>query len=341
MGDQPTILPPCEPTDEQGLLAWLRACEQTGARTAEHIRGSVTRIHDTLYGYARAKGLDHDKAVKVVRLVTEPITRAASEMENFAGELQHAVVVLKTQTDLGEDEQPLSAGPAQPAPSAQLGEDVTVAAAKRVGGGDSFIDKIADALHGADALTAAPVRIVRDHDRGTITLAGVPDPEAPNLLRGVLSYVMASDGNVNALLRGGKAIGSRSRAEAFIETIDTALRHSPLTHDVLVFRGIQDGRSVFGDAWRGDLTGCQFREPGYSSTSADRRRVEDFISDRDIAPAELRIHVPAGTHAINLSDFGDAHGDEAELLLDRDLPFRVVADRSDHGRRYLDVEITP
>ncbi|MGI5186504.1 ADP-ribosyltransferase [Dactylosporangium sp. CA-152071] len=124
MADQPTILPPCDPNDGDDLTAWLRACEQTGAKTAEHIRSSVAQIHATLYAYARSRGLDHDAATKAAALVTDPINRAADEMDTFAGELQHAVHVLKTQTDLdgdldAEDEQPaLPAGTASTAPPA-------------------------------------------------------------------------------------------------------------------------------------------------------------------------------------------------------------------------------
>lgn len=207
------------------------------------------------------------------------------------------------------------------------------------GAGGSFADRITDALKGADALAAAPVRMVRDREKRTINLTGVPESQQRDLMLAVLAYGGGGHDDINAVLRDGKVRGSRPVAEADIKKVDTVMSHSPLARDVVVFRGIQDGRTVFGDAWQGDMTGVRFREPAYSSTTADPRIVDDFIDDRDPAPVELRIRVPAGTHAINLSGYGDEHIDEAELLLDRGLSFRVVADTTARGRRHLDVEV--
>lgn len=209
------------------------------------------------------------------------------------------------------------------------------------GGAGSFADKIAGALTEADALTAAPVHMVVDHDKGKLTLAGVPEPQQRDLLLGVLAYSGGTHDDINAVLRGGAVRGSRSSAEADIKKVDMAMSHSPLSHDVVTYRGIQDGRAVFGDAWEGDMTGVRFREPAYSSTTADRRIVDDFIDNRDPAPTEMRIHVPAGTNAINISGYGDDHTDEAELLLDRGTSFRVISDTTGRGRRLLDVEVIP
>lgn len=210
---------------------------------------------------------------------------------------------------------------------------------KGPGGAASFADKIAGALKDADALTAAPVRVVRDDEAHTLTVTGVPEAQHHDIRRALLHYVDGTYEDVNGILRGGAVGGDRTRAEASIEHIDVAMTHSQLSHDVVTHRGIQDGRAVFGDAFDSDMTGLRYREPAYSSTTADRRIVDSFVYAGDPAPTELRIHVPAGTRAVNLSRFGEDSADEAELLLDRDTSFRVVGDRSADGRRYLDVEV--
>lgn len=203
------------------------------------------------------------------------------------------------------------------------------------GGLGSFAGKLADALKGADALDAAPVGLVTDHQAGGITISGIDDREA---MLAVLSYQMGMHDSVNGVLRGGNVPGNRARAEAGIAKIDAAMGQSPLSHDVQAFRGIRNGRRL-GDAWDGDMTGVEFTELAYASTTTDRRVADDFMGDRDPAPAVLHILVPKGTHALKLSDFGEGHNDEAELLLDRGLHFRVVGDRTENGRRILDVEV--
>lgn len=205
----------------------------------------------------------------------------------------------------------------------------------------SFDDRAAAALQGVEALGAAPVRVVRDHAKGTMTLAGVPDSQQRDLLLGVLAYSGGTYDDINSFLRGHGMRGDRAKAEANIGKLRTAMSHSPLQHDVVTYRGLQDGRAVFGDAWNGDLTGHRYREPAFSSTATHRRVVDDFINNRDPAPVEMRLFVPAGTHAMNLSSDGGEHIDEAELLLDLDLPHHIISDAVVNGRRHLDVIIEP
>src|SRR6185369_775597 len=108
--------------------------------------------------------------------------------------------------------------------------------------------------------------------------------------------------------------------------IDQLLDHAPLSRPVEVWRGIQDPAKVFGPNWRpdGDMTGVEWAEHSYSSTSADPSVGQMFGSGGVL----MRLHVPAGVGAVQLSGWAtrQRHNDEAELLLQRGLQMRVIGD---------------
>lgn len=95
---------------------------------------------------------------------------------------------------------------------------------------------------------------------------------------------------------------------------------------------------MFGDRMDADLTGMQWREDGFVSTSADPGAVDQFTSGPN--PVRMRVTAPAGTNAVDLSDPDSP--DEAELLLNRGLSLEVTADRGVvAGVRQLDVQVVP
>lgn len=103
--------------------------------------------------------------------------------------------------------------------------------------------------------------------------------------------------------------------------IDDLMATSPLDDTIAVWRGLREPGLVFGDALSGDLTGLELTDKSFMSTSPLREVSERYISqhgwDEGIL---LRLHVPSGTNAITLG------GDEAEVLLDRNLAWRVLGD---------------
>jgi hypothetical protein len=107
-----------------------------------------------------------------------------------------------------------------------------------------------------------------------------------------------------------------------IRRLDRLFDSSRLTHDVVAYRGLGTGRSVFGDpaSWPADLTGFKFVDPAYASTTVRREVATSFAQDGGV---QARLILPRGTKAIQISDFGE----EAELLLPRGTTFRVVHDR--------------
>jgi ADP-ribosyltransferase exoenzyme/F like protein len=129
----------------------------------------------------------------------------------------------------------------------------------------------------------------------------------------------------NKQLREGGFVGPR------VASMDKAFAKSQLKDDVLVYRG---GRGLeFGspDSWPADLTGRTWTEKAFTSTSYDPKSSRPFASDGVL----MRIFAPKGTRAVGLSREsvpGGAVG-EGEILLDRGMSFRVIAD---HGRTLPD-----
>ncbi len=120
--------------------------------------------------------------------------------------------------------------------------------------------------------------------------------------------------------------------------LDGVMARSALTSPVEVHRAIRDGEAVFGEAaWAGDLTGAQWTEHAYTSTTADPGVVDRFHAANAPAPATFVMRVPAGTGAVELS--GAEY--ESELLLQRGLRMRIAADTGPGAARLITLEVIP
>lgn len=102
---------------------------------------------------------------------------------------------------------------------------------------------------------------------------------------------------------------------------------SPLSQPVQVWRGVEDASKIFGDAWKpdGDMTGAVWEEHSPISTSASEEVARIFGSSVGNG-AMLRVHVPAGVGAVQLSGWStqEARNREAELVLQPHLRLRIV-----------------
>lgn len=190
-------------------------------------------------------------------------------------------------------------------------------------------------LAGDEALASAPHSIERD--------TGLSDDES----RALRNYRSITYSGINRRLRSGntdindKADEAQQRA---IDGIDSAMSASQLPQPVETYRGVFDEGNMFGGRLAGDMTGMEWREDAYMSTTVDLNVAEGFSDDGDGAVL-MHITVPAGTGAVQLSSAsgGNTVHAEAELLLQRGLRLRVVADRGvdSNGIRRLDVEVIP
>lgn len=159
------------------------------------------------------------------------------------------------------------------------------------------------------------------------------------------------------LLRGTLGPTSRTPRAFVVRAIDDAMAQSHLTHDVVVYRGERNpGRNFPPGQWSlvGGMEGMEWEFPAYASTTAHETIADEFarsdVTGRVTAtrqPTVLRIRVAAGTSAVAIDPPHDPHAkgsaaysDEAEVLLNRGLRYRVVRDYGlVGGVRRMDVEV--
>jgi len=185
---------------------------------------------------------------------------------------------------------------------------------------------------GRDALKAAPLGMASPELR----VNGDPGIDSEvDILR---MYKGPGYEHTNRYLRTGS--GSDFNRET-VAKMDSALDKSKLTSDIVTHRGIKDPRAMFGDRVDGDLTGLEWRDDAFLSTTADERIAQRFAEHRPSADGGmvLDIRVPAGAPMVRLSQFApddevltDA-SQEAELLGGRGWTLRIVGDSGPDGRR--------
>lgn len=182
-----------------------------------------------------------------------------------------------------------------------------------------------------DAMTAAndpraDVLWYRAGDNSAETTSGVPG-----------SFEMS------AQMRGGEKMTPETKAR--VKAIDSVMAESKLPEPILVYRGADRLGGVRPDEAIGkgrSLVGREFTDKAFVSTTTDASHASWF------GGTVLRIKVPEGTSAIRMADRKGTERDqqESEILLDRGLTYRVVAQhgrgelKGDWGGAYvLDVEV--
>lgn len=135
---------------------------------------------------------------------------------------------------------------------------------------------------------------------------------------------------------------SGERIDVHVAYMTSAFEHSQLDEDIETFRGIFEPEKVFGNSWLpdGDMTGTKWVERGPTSTSPNIGSALVFGS------LMMRIRVPKGTGAIQLSDWPIKYAGskrEAEIALQPYLRYRIVGDsvKEVDGMRILDIEVEP
>lgn len=189
-----------------------------------------------------------------------------------------------------------------------------------------FNARVEAALRGDDARRATPGSMIGDRSRLN-----------SRQYRALDGYRGIDYSRINGTLREGvEPTGSTAR---LIAGIDSAMEENRLAEEVQVWRGL-DGPGFFGNRLDGDLTGMEWSEAAYVSTSSERSVSQSFADGN--RPVLMRIITPAGVGAVELSDSRPA-GSEAELLLQRGLRMRIVADNGvdERGIRQIDVEVVP
>ena len=144
-------------------------------------------------------------------------------------------------------------------------------------------------------------------------------------------------------MRSGKLSAKDKR---IVSGVDSAMARSKLSSDVEVWRGVAGRTDVFGDR-DGDLTGAEWTEAGYASTSvAEGIGTQFSYPGEGSAPLLMRMRVPSGTGAVAMSEAPSGtpnpFSPQGELLLERGLKLRVTRDHGvTDGVHRVDVEVVP
>jgi hypothetical protein len=148
---------------------------------------------------------------------------------------------------------------------------------------------------------------------------------------------------VNAALRGKVPMTEQLRTD--IETLDRVLEASPLPKPIVAYRGFVDSQGILPEGWQDrDLAGLTWSNKAFTSVTVNRDAAETYSGYPKDGGFAFRLRLPAGSRAVAVQDEPGGLDDEGELILPRDLSFRVVKDngvQGDYGIRWLDVEAVP
>lgn len=157
--------------------------------------------------------------------------------------------------------------------------------------------------------------------------------------------------NMNAYLRGtprrgGSKPPTKSMVGHKVKQLDGAFEHDSarVPHDVTVHRGLHGelGAQLHAASKRGTLVGGTLKDPGFTSTSLDRRIARKFATGEGTAgPGEkvlLNFKLKAGDRAIAPGRLARRHAGEAEVILPRDQKFTITGSRNRGGVLEVDLE---
>ena len=143
--------------------------------------------------------------------------------------------------------------------------------------------------------------------------------------------------DINKLLRG-QSSSNKSSAKKYISEIDSLMKDHTIKYKT-VYRGIAD--DVFalmgGYSHEADLKklkiGEVYESKSYTSTSPDIK-VADWFG-RII----LKLNLKTNTHGIDREDFGNFSSNGNEILLDRNLRFKVIGFSSYNDKPVIEMKM--
>jgi hypothetical protein len=206
--------------------------------------------------------------------------------------------------------------------------------------------RVETALKEQNALIAATI-----HNRATTQeIAGQQARDAVRDYAGTgynaINYALRMvDGDTQSLPNKIEGIyGNKSEITSTIAGLDSAMKKSTLSDDVLLYRGISDPEEIFGEEWDddSDMSGLTWFDGSYASTSTQSDIARRFADEG--AGVAMRILAPKGISAIGIEGVekdSKIVKPESEILLNRGLTYRVIRDHMVNGTRTLDVEVMP
>jgi hypothetical protein len=148
------------------------------------------------------------------------------------------------------------------------------------------------------------------------------DKLADTVKREIVGYTDYDYTNINNTLHGN--IGMTNRVKEKIASIDVAISGFTIHENMTVFRGTN---AAYYSDWE---VGSIKKFDSYASTSVLKSMAKWFYKRQDKLgnePIMLEIRVPAGTKGLYIGDKTGFKVNQAELLLNRGLPYKVIEKR--------------
>lgn len=177
---------------------------------------------------------------------------------------------------------------------------------------------------------------------------GVPGISKEQMYDTVYRYTGSYYENINTKLHskpvGWKpSLNSEDGVERSVAYLDEAMRQAPpFEKPIMVFRGFRRPQKKYGDAWNdSNVSGLEWTQKSPSSTSSQQATAEGFASgdsEGNGVVARLLVHPSVK----GIYGTGGSHEGENEVILERGVRYRVIADYGKIGGiRRLDVEVVP
>lgn len=171
---------------------------------------------------------------------------------------------------------------------------------------------------------------------------------APSQQKALYSYTGSGYTAVNTKLNGLPP-GTKKTGSSTISSIDAAFAAAPpLEGDVILYRGFSSPETVFSSGKWNDVNvaGVEWSQRSYSSTSGELSTAQSFAGFNGVV---MRVIIPKEMGIKGINAKGGQHPGENEIILERGIRYRVVADYGKSGggaygndkRRYIDVMVVP
>ena len=166
---------------------------------------------------------------------------------------------------------------------------------------------------------------------------------SPSGKKALYDYTGSSYSTINSKLNGLPPGASSPGRQ--ISSIDAAFAAAPpLEGDVVLYRGFSSPETVFKSGKWNDVNvaGMEWTQRSYSSTSGSLSTAKGFAGYDGVV---MRVIIPKELGVKGIDAKGGQHPGENEIILQRGVRYRVVADygKADSGdnRRYIDVMVVP
>lgn len=163
---------------------------------------------------------------------------------------------------------------------------------------------------------------------------------------GMYGSALGGYANIQSHLRSGKPKFGKYTPEevklvgAVADHVSSAIGKHPLDKPMMVYRGLKINKDDPGSEHYEQLkVGDTFSDKGFTSTSNSKKIADKFTEklNRSDKPILMEISLKAGDHALPMNEYHKSS--ENEVLLDRNVKFKVVSVSESKGIRKIKVEL--